>query len=112
MNDTEMDDNDSHDTDDACPDCGRVFNCVCGTPEGCEVCLLYGEVQCSEHGPACIEAMREGDERQRIEEAIETILSLRDLRSGTAWTRLVVAAKQVQREAGAIDDSQQTSEVP
>lgn len=98
--DDAFDDDDSCDTDDTCPGCGRVFHCVCDTPEGCEECLMYSETQCSKHGPACIEAMREEDERQRIEEAIETILSLRDARQSPTWTRLVIAAKAAQREIG------------
>lgn len=102
MSDIEMDDafddEPYDDIDNRCPGCGHVFDCICGTPEACDECLMYGETQCSKHGPACVEAMREEDERQRIEEAIETILSLRDARQSPPWTRLVIAAKAAQRE--------------
>ena len=100
MSDIETDDvyDDSYDNvDERCRDC-LCFDCVCDTHEGCDVCLMYGETQCSKHGPACIEAMREEDERQRIEDAVETILSLRASRDGAAWSRLVAAATQVKQE--------------
>lgn len=91
---------DYEEDDDPCIDCGE-YHCVCegdDEPERCDECLLHAEWQCRTHAPAYLAACEAQQTEAEVTAALGTILAHAGAFSGSAWERLVDAARAVRRE--------------
>lgn len=66
----------------------------------CDACALYCEWQCPQHAEAYLAMCAANDERERVVDALQTLLSLPDAHDGAAWWALRAKAREVLMEMG------------